>query len=192
MHHHAEILISSLSKDIEAQIGKILAPFSLYRNYESGWWDWWVMGGRYTGVKVKEYNPKNIPENYEKCWLCHGTGFRTDYIGLKSRMLNPSYTCNVCGEYDPETKTWANGKMGAGMKLKHPPDWVNCPACILPVDSIPSDLKCYTLILGDKILHKEIWTGGAWVDTDFDGSVKKALEENEITEGYLVTVDYHS
>lgn len=58
-------------------------------------WDWWMVGGRYTGI-LGLYNPKDNPKNWEKCFICSGTGMRMDQIGINARQQNPNYTCNGC------------------------------------------------------------------------------------------------
>lgn len=37
-------------------------------------WDWWQVGGRWTGMMDPEYDPQTDPNNIEKCDLCGGTG----------------------------------------------------------------------------------------------------------------------
>lgn len=58
-------------------------------------WDWWVVGGRWTGV-LDGYDPSTDPENWEVCFICGGTGMRMDRLGLSARAEDPSYTCNGC------------------------------------------------------------------------------------------------
>ncbi len=72
-------------------------------------WDWWVIGGRYSG-KFSARKPEDIEENYETCFICQGSGMRRDAMGIQCRMANPNYTCNGCD--------------GKGKSLKHAPQWV--------------------------------------------------------------------
>lgn len=64
-------------------------------------WDWWSVGGRWSGLLAPAYDPHTDPENFETCWLCQGTGKRSD--------LEVANGCNACG--------------GTGRKLKHASDW---------------------------------------------------------------------
>jgi len=51
-------------------------------------WDWWVVGGRWAGHWIPEYDTAKDNRNYEKCWMCHGTGKRNDAV-VQGK-------CNVC------------------------------------------------------------------------------------------------
>lgn len=87
--------------------------------YEGRVWDWFVIGGRWTG-QLDGYEVENDERNYKSCWLCNGTGFRSDLLGQNIRLETPSYTCNSCGVFDKETGTWKHGKFGAGLALEYP------------------------------------------------------------------------
>jgi len=73
-------------------------------------WDWWQVGGRYSGQLSAGYDPSTDPRNLETCWLCEGTGKRNDEIGREARRVNPAYTCNSCN--------------GTGKAVKFPSHWV--------------------------------------------------------------------
>lgn len=64
-------------------------------------WDWWQVGGRWSGMFKPHYEPSNDPANKETCWLCHGTGKRPD--------MQISNGCNGCG--------------GSGVAEKWPTKW---------------------------------------------------------------------
>lgn len=64
-------------------------------------WDWYQIGGRWTGVLVPNYNPNEDPANQETCFLCHGTGKRTD--------MDVEGGCNGC--------------KGTGVATKWPTQW---------------------------------------------------------------------
>lgn len=76
-------------------------------------WDWWVVGGRWTGYLTPEYDPCKDPANLETCYLCRGTGKRDDDLGKKYRQEDPSYTCNGCD--------------GHGVSVKFSSHWVEPP-----------------------------------------------------------------
>ena len=71
-------------------------------------WDWWRIGGRYSG-KLSTYEPQKDPANFQTCFLCGGTGMRNDKLGIEARTADPSYTCNVCS--------------GTGKDLKPASEW---------------------------------------------------------------------
>ena len=83
-------------------------------------WDWYQVGGRWEGELVEGYDAKDDVRNYEKCYLCEGTGLRNDEIGEKDRAKNPDYGCNGCHLSYSEGKTakLPNGKPALGMKRK--------------------------------------------------------------------------
>lgn len=66
-------------------------------------WDWWTVGGRYTGKLAAGYDPAKDPANTETCWLCGGTGKRTDMLVENG--------CNGCD--------------GTGRKLTFASDWLD-------------------------------------------------------------------
>jgi hypothetical protein len=51
-------------------------------------WDWYKIGGRWTGMFASDYDPCKDPQNIETCPWCNGTGTRTD--------LGEPRTCNGC------------------------------------------------------------------------------------------------
>ena len=58
------------------------------------------------------------------------------------------------------------------------------PYNILPVNQVVEDMECHTLMLPN--------TKPLFLDENFDGKIKGALERCQIKDGHLVTVDYHS
>lgn len=74
-------------------------------------WDWWQIGGRWSGMLEVGYDPKTDPANMENCFLCGGTGQRDDDIGKAQRAIDPNYMCNGCD--------------GKGVRSKWPTGWVN-------------------------------------------------------------------
>jgi len=183
MHYHAEVWIPNLDIDVERQIEEIMIPHR--ENYDdeteqlSGFWDWWQIGGRFSGSHTDyEYDPSKDERNIETCTICNGTGMRADKIGNDIRETDPEFTCNSCN--------------GTGRSVLWPTQWAPFELDIMPVSDIKDSLKCYTLIVGDKIIHVETYcSGDGFVKTEFDGYVKSKLNELGITDGYLVTVDYH-
>lgn len=192
MHYHAQVWIPDLT-DIEQHVEKAMESHRENWDVEphAGFWDWYQIGGRYTGRHSIGYDPNADPRNHETCKMCGGTGFRRDAVGVAARIKTPSYTCNGCGEWDDATKTWKHGKQGAGKAVKWPTDWAQ-HGNIAPVGEASPELKAYTLLVNGTVLHKEQWNGKDWVDTGWDGMVKPKLNELGVKDGYLVTVDYHS
>jgi hypothetical protein len=64
-------------------------------------WDWWQLGGRFTGMFKPHYDPDADPSNKETCFLCNGTGKRADM----------------------DVKDGCNGCAGTGTRTKWPTQW---------------------------------------------------------------------
>lgn len=71
-------------------------------------WDWWVVGGRWSGVLAPRYEPSKDPANQETCWLCQGTGTRCDGV-----TGNQPVRCNGC--------------RGTGISVKFSSNWRKVP-----------------------------------------------------------------
>lgn len=77
-------------------------------------WDWWQIGGRWSGYFDPDYNPEEDESNFETCFVCGGTGMRSDALGQQRRESDPDFTCNGCGS-----------KPGPpGVTVKWPTHWV--------------------------------------------------------------------
>jgi hypothetical protein len=193
MHYHAQIHVPTLDH-YEDQIAKILAPHLETHDSETeetvGFWDWYQIGGRYSG-RATGYDPETDPRNIEECSICNGTGFRNDERGQRIRADNPSYTCNGCGTFDGTTKLWAQSELGTGKCLKWPTKWASGPFNICSVEAVPDELTCFTLIANGIVLHHDCTVTLDDREIHFIGNVRRALDDLGIKSGYLITVDYH-
>lgn len=188
MHGHAEIVVKSPQGDIEKQIKRLLAKYEQGK-HKNGFWNWYQIGGEWTGAHCKDYSPENDERNIETCRVCGGTGFRDDWLSVNMRGENSGYTCNGCGIYQEDGKwIW---RFGAGKTLMHPTEWVRFKGDIMDIKDINDDLGCHTLVCGGDVYHDEEWDGTDWKATGFDGKVKARLLSLGISEGSIVTVDYH-
>lgn len=201
MHHHCEVYIpSKVMEGLTTQeelynyavsfVENVMAPFQECDGSDcpedidkdedgnviscdgcensGGFYDWYVVGGRWTGA-LDGYKPWEDPQNYESCDLCDGTGLRTDEVGKQNGGMGWCRGCNAC--------------KGTGMKKK----WHNQPhpGDLQPLSKVSDELICSTLIINGEVVNDDSWSGPGI-------KVKEALAERGITEGYLVTVDYHS
>jgi hypothetical protein len=141
-------------------------------------WDWFEIGGRWTGRLVEDYDPYRDPDNLETCWMCKGTGKRDDELGRKARAEDPTYTCNVCD--------------GSGQSVKH--QLKRFPGDILPTRLVPKDIAPHAIVTPDGKWHQESkmgWFAMTWdEDPDWDKKVAEIMKthrENTVT----VLVDCH-
>lgn len=205
MHTHAEVYLES-SDNWEKQVENILLPYDesltieeevgedgeIYDYNPNGLFDWYQIGGRWTGSHGR-YNPAEDISNYETCKWCHGTGLRNDEVGIKARRENPDYKCNGCCTYGENGKMEA-GYFGAGMALKWNTEWVNHESNIVAVEKIDDKLDCGTIFINNECWEFELWDEETkkWIpNPEFNGNVKDFLNKKGITTGFLVTVDYH-
>ena len=85
-----------------------------------GYLDWWCIGGRWNGLLAPEgKKPENNPDNWESCFLCHGTGMRNDTLGQEIREKNPRYTCNGCSGKGQVLK-FASSQIDSGFNIVSP------------------------------------------------------------------------
>ncbi|KKM60872.1 hypothetical protein LCGC14_1537350 [marine sediment metagenome] len=166
MHYHAEVWLPK-PEDAEEQVSRTLAP---HEEQAGGWWDWWQIGGRWKGAHVAGYDSVKDPAHLKTCWLCRGTGQRTDMV----------------------VKDGCNGCAGTGKKVDWPTQWPAHEGDVMGVAELRPDLDCHTLVLPERQpLHVEEWNGKTFVKTGFTGNVAEVLREHGVKAGYLVTVDYH-
>jgi len=157
-----------------------------YWHNPNGKWDWWQLGGRWTGV-WSEYDPEQDPANWEQCWLCNGTGMRDDERAREWRARNPEYSCNGCGHDGPKKP---------GVALKWPTQWVQRPQLdVVPVSKLLDDPKAripYAICAAPDVwLEKETWTGETWLECpDWPAVARAALELRR--DCWIAAVDVHS
>ena len=76
MHYHAEVWVQKEFLDkfpdslrllcVQDAVTAALAPYDENDcDDNSGWWDWYQIGGRWTGTHVPGYDPNTDPENIE-------------------------------------------------------------------------------------------------------------------------------
>jgi len=104
---HFAVLVVTDRKPTQDELSRIMQPYHEYVGRitnPNAKWDWWTVGGRWTGMLSPVYDPEGDPSNTEVCILCGGTGLRNDALGRKARAEDPAYTCNGCGGKKISTK----------------------------------------------------------------------------------------
>jgi len=124
MHYSNLVIIERNTENKDKSIERLVAEAMGPHEDSGGFWDWYQIGGRWTGL-FDNYDPTKEPENNEVCWLCHGTGLRNDDIGKAQREADPNYTCNSCG--------------GKGIAVKWPTQFKNYPGDIIPISQLTEE-----------------------------------------------------
>lgn len=195
MHYVALVAVPETG-DLDEQLDKALAPFK-ERWCESedcegdcaictsGFWDWWVVGGRWTGW-LDDYDPDADARNIERCITCGGTGRRTDACRIEAE--NPGWTARTGG---------CNGCEGKGVRpvwpssrVRHPGDVVT-PAQWLACDK--EHKTPYSFVAGESALHRQTWNGSDFIETpDWEAVVLAGITQLDRMGGFrLAVVDYH-
>jgi len=172
MHFHAEIWVKNKPKSLQEAQGIVKSIGHLG--------DWNQIGGRWMG-EHDNYKPENNPANYEVCNICKGTGTR-DWDKTDDQWAKDCHGCNSCH--------------GTGVSQKWPTEWKPYEGDILELSKVRDNLSCYTVVIHkgrlNSFFHSEDWTGSAFVKGAMEGkTVKEFLKSKGITDGYLITVDYH-
>ena len=147
---------------------------------ENGKWDWYQIGGRWTGLFEKSYDPTTDPRNIEVCNTCEGTGTRKDWPD------------NCTPEWIAECKG-CNGCQGKGTRSMWPTQWSNDTGCIAKVSELD--------LTDDAVIPCSLVTpDGEWIETDsgifeevsddWKNQVKSVIERHP--EAIAVVVDCHS
>lgn len=110
----------------EDTVTELLAPYDENGTWfrDGSKWDWWVVGGRWTGYLDPTYDPYKDERNYERCRFCEGTGVTTqavadEYPAYREHVGKPCIQCNA--EHDGEPAPFP-GKMLRFDLVPHPSD----------------------------------------------------------------------
>jgi len=130
------------------------------RNY----WDWFELGGRWTGVLDPSYDPSKDPENLDTCWVCKG-----------EKKSKDGGRCPQCSGF------------GKAMKFK----LRRFEGDVKPADKIHKNLVPYALIAPDGEWHQA--ERRLWPDEDTSWSKRaRALIRKHAKKCVAIVVDCHS
>lgn len=186
MHYYALAVIPDDAEDVTDAVATLMAPYREGdEEGDTGFWDWYSIGGRYTG-RISGYDPSTDPINYTPCRLCEGTGVRRDGIATGQgthliELVEPRFdkTHRRYGETG-----WCNGCNGTGMER----NWSNAPhAGDVGVAGDVTDSP-FTLVTSEGAWHREKWDSKDWVDTSAE--MQEAWSKVPPT-ARVVVVDYH-
>lgn len=188
MHHFAAVVVPpDVQRDeVEPYVEKAMSPHIEEWDGEEkrGFWDWWQVGGRWTGV-WGEYDPQQDPANIETCRVCGGAGLRPDAARFENET--PGWTEHTGG---------CNGCRGKGTCMKWPTEWRSYDGDIIKVAALLNNplQRPITVVLPDgTAVERERWTGEEWTkqtDDEWEDALAEALTPHR--DQALVAVDYHS
>lgn len=171
MHGLALVVIDEAG-DPAVLVEALMEPHNESDDGESGWWDWYQIGGRWTG-HLTGYDPSADPANIEKCDLCRGTGVRRD--------MTVANGCNGCAGRGHRAKWPTNWKAHYGdvAALSAVTDWADSLAVVGPQGHVAK----WEAHPGEEY---EPLTADAYAEA------VKAWAENLPERGRVVVVDFHS
>lgn len=225
MHYHMEIIMPP-TDDVEAAVTEILKPFSEQREEEDedhsgrGFWDWWVIGGRFAGRKFQAtLDADKLDAFYKEL-----TSRNVTVAGLTAgkQELAPASQIPMVDALWSEYFPQAAGKPCP--LFNHSNDQYKNDSLIdgdvCRLSDAPSDFKDISRVIfaspnykGEGLeatfmLAEDIWNGVNHEKTAWDGTLSDALTKfksnrSGYTDEYLarvtptddwlvVTVDYHS
>ncbi len=172
MHYSLFVLIPT-GGDPADHVARVMEPHRESWNDDtkesSGIWDWYQIGGRWTGY-FTGYDPDKDPENVEECFLCRGTGTRTD-------GMNGPGGCNGCS--------------GEGRRVKWPTQWADHRGDVQPVSVVlGQDKRAYGIVHEGGRLMSEEWDGEDFIkEPEYVAKATAILEGHD---GMVAIVDIHS
>lgn len=108
--HYGNLVIVRVEDEktfnLDEAVEKAMGP----HEEEGGFWDWYQIGGRWTGL-FDGYDPEKDEANIKVCNLCGGTGTRPD--------MKCESGCNGCG--------------GTGKSVEWPTQWKRHEGDVMPV-----------------------------------------------------------
>jgi hypothetical protein len=136
-------------------------------------WDWYQIGGRWSGEFAVDYDPTTDPKNIGECEVCAGTGQNT----------TTKNSCTYC--------------KGIGTALKWPTQWADTDGNVAPVSQVQGQPKMYpyaiVLPTGEWIEKGQMGWFGMSNDKVTKDEWETAVETifDEYPDHLIVAVDCH-
>lgn len=213
MHYHLEVILPP-TENIQTDLEAILAPFDENaKKPNHPFWDWWQIGGRWSGVKQEASFPQDKLEAFKQ-WL-RDEHITVSGVQIGKHELSPSSQIakvdakwqEMFGVTTP-CSLFQHSNIGGQS--------ITGDICILK-DMPPSLSASHVIIAGPAykegieacdMIQQDIWNGVSHVKTEWDGLVVTALDKwkdrlktygNDWREAHtpkedwlVVTIDYHS
>lgn len=113
MSHFSTWVLIEDGAEVEPRVTELLAPYDGEWFADGSRWDWWQLGGRWTG-SLDGYDPETDPANTETCLICGGTGRRADAERFEAE--SPGWI---------EWSGGCNGCQGKGIAQSWPTQWAD-------------------------------------------------------------------
>lgn len=179
--HYGILVIVDKDEDMDDPPSRedIMGPVEeAMRRYKDAEWDWYQIGGRWTG-HFDGYEPEKDPANIKTCTYCGGTGDRATFRNEPKADQHPT-GCNVC--------------QGTGKETEWPTRWAAHDGDVIPVSALTAEHleKVYAVIAGGS------WHGGEnytpWKAEKFEDVPLPPLDylKDAHKDGYAVIVDAHN
>ena len=167
-------VLAFTEKNHRPDVEHLLAPYG-----DGKEWDWYSIGGRYTG-RLDGYDPDKDPNLVVTCNQCDGTGIRPG--GKEEFGQNWFERCNGC-----------NGCQGKGTHVSWPTEWPERPGDVQPVSAVEwnDDRAPFAFVTGDGWVARELWDGNEWGPNPESARLfAEALRG--YSNGYVTVVDCHN
>lgn len=143
-------------------VDELLKPFDENGEWfaEGSRWDWWVIGGRWTGILDATYDPGEDERNYSKCRYCEGTAVTTKAVAKKypayeEYVGKPCVQCAVDHEGKPKRFP---GRSRNFRNVEHPSDKSTVDAILDKKDTLEY-LPTLALVTPDGEWHERARMG---------------------------------
>ena len=221
MHFPLEIIMPPCETEkINKCVEEVMAPFDENNKSEEAstfrFWDWYEIGGRYSGNKIiTSLSDEKIEDFYKKLKILNVT---VSGARFGKNSLDPISQIPLVDEL------WRDMFPESGLEV--------CPLFSHSGKSLQGDISllkdispkssAYAVLIADHsrwgdqslrpvyLIHKEMWNGVSFIRTDWDSSILSAVKkyEDKINERdktgeswkrkgpkgdwFVITVDYHS
>lgn len=200
MHYHCEIVIPPVM-NIEEAIASVMKPFNEQPDEEdedarNGFWDFWVIGGRWAGCKLlARYDQAKLDEFY--AWLQEekvtvsglkcgkqelSPATQIPKVDAKWNEMFPSSEFLPCPLFNHSNNQYGEGLSstlpGDVQRLSDVPVALECSRVIFAKPSYDSEKKDHVGPLeAEFMLVDSAWNGCNHMKVDWDGKFHSALQQ---------------
>lgn len=179
MSHERTELVMPPTTDVEAAVEEVLAPFGEKGDRDDchAWWDYWVIGGRWSGQKLLEgLDQKKLSAFHQ---MLTEKKVTVSGIVCGKAALSPSSWIPVVdalwrahfpgvGDACPLFHHYKEGR-GDVMRLGDVPEGVTAARVVIAGRWVGGVLRAQAM------WSRSVWNGVSWQDTTWDGTLASAL-----------------